>query len=81
MLNDSTDKDAKHLIKRKQLCVEIGNQRVLLVTIVTVLLAFVEPEIPAAKKTATTSHRYLVGILVLGLMTVAAGVAAYVVYR
>ena len=56
----------------------------MLVTIVTVLPsvnAFVEPEMQAAKTNVKPFNPYLVGLLVLGLMTVAASVAAYVVYR
>ena len=61
----------------------------LLVTIVTVLpndnYALVDSEIQGKKNkkktTETLFYPYLVGLLVLGLMTVAAGVAAYVIYR
>ena len=63
----------------------------LLVTIVTVLpndnniYALADSEIQGKKNkkktTETFFYRYLVGLLVLGLMTVAAGVAAYVIYR
>ena len=66
----------------------IDNQRMLLVTVVTIILpndnyALVDPGTEGKKKNRnlTPFYPYLVGLLVLGLMTVSAGVAAYAIYR